>query len=257
MEPLGPLIQKAQWKLRKHHSDGGIEQRSAHGCYGGWIYEPQEGAHDLGRRCPDCVAEVETRRVGEELQSTGVGERYWGTMWDALEMLDPFPALKRAADNIGSILAAGDHLILSGPPGCGKTQAAVLLIRAALGAHRSARLVNVGEAAMEIRSAFKKEGGPTEESVVKLASSPDLLVLDDLGAGETSNAAIEQRLLYLVLEKRQNRSRSTVITTNLAPTELRDRVGQRLVGRLQPLEVMQFKHGRNFRRSSGKTAWDQ
>lgn len=224
-----------------------------HGCSEGWQFDDDGRAY----RCEECHTTAEATRIEHEIRTAGVGERYWTITWTDLELVEPFPQIRVAANQISSVLDAGDHLLLSGPPSSGKTQAAVLLIRAALEAHRSARLVNLGRAAMEIRAAYKTDAGPTEDQVVQAASRPDLLVIDDLGAGETGAATLEQRILYLVLEERQNKRRSTVVTTNLAPTEIAERLGQRLLGRLQPLSTMQFRHGKNFRRPSGKTAWEQ
>lgn len=223
-----------------------------HGCSEGWLFDE----HGRAYRCPDCHAAAEAARVEHEIRVTGVGERYWTTTWDDMDLLEPMPQIKRASERISDILDAGDHLLLSGPPSSGKTQSAVLLIRAALEAKRSARLLNLGRAGMEIRAAYKTENGPTEDQVVAQASRPDLLVIDDLGAGETGNATLEQRILYLVLEERQNTRRSTVVTTNLEPQEVAKRLGQRLLGRLQPLTILQFRHGKNFRRPGGKTAWE-
>jgi len=227
------------------------EPAADHDCEDGWLY-----THAGATRCPTCQANTEAARIASEIHAAGVGERYWTTSWTDLEMVDPLPSLQAAAASISDILASGDHLLLSGKPGTGKTQAAVLLIRAAIEARRSAQLLNLGRAAMQIRAAYKTDDGPTESSVVRDASRVDLLAIDDLGAGETGAATLEQRILYLVLEERQNTRRSTVVTTNLTPQEVKDRLGQRLIGRLQPLAIMQFSHGRNFRKPDGRNAWE-
>ncbi len=234
-----------------NQSQAAPEPARDHECDDGWIYTTA-GVE----RCPTCQANTEATRIASEIHAAGVGERYWTTSWTDLEMVDPLPSLQAAAVSIVDILATGDHLLLSGKPGSGKTQAAVLLIRAAIEARKTAKLLNLGRAAMQIRAAYKTDDGPTESSVVKEASRVDLLVIDDLGAGETGAATLEQRILYLVLEERQNTRRSTVVTTNLTPQEVKDRLGQRLTGRLQPLAIMQFTHGRNFRRPAGKTSWE-
>lgn len=223
-----------------------------HGCSDGWKLNENGEAYP----CPECSASREEARVQRELQEAGVGERYWTTTWSDMEMVEPMSRVKAACDRITTVLESGDHLLLSGEPGTGKTQAAVLLIRAAIQAGKTAKLLNLGRAGMEIRAAYGAKQGPTESSEIKAASTPDLLVIDDLGAGETGNATLEQRILYLALEERQNTRRTTVLTTNLTGADVAERLGQRLIGRLQPLAVFRFEHGRNFRKPSGKTAWE-
>lgn len=224
---------------------------SHHECDDGWLYTDAGDAI----RCPTCQAASDAQGALDRIKRAGIGDRYVNTTWDTLDMVEPLPALKAASDQITRILAKGDHLLLTGPPGSGKTQAAVLLAKDAINDGHGVHFLNLGRTAMEIRAAYKTDNGPTEAQIVNLCSTVDLLIVDDLGAGESGNAAIEQRLLYLILETRQNERRSTVLTTNLTPKEVSDRLGARLIGRLQPLEVMAFRHGRNFRRPEGATAW--
>lgn len=61
----------------------------------------------------------------------------------------------------------------------------------------------------------------------------ELLVLDDLSATKTSPWALEQ--LYLIVNRRYNDSRATIITTDLTSDELARRFGYRMVRRLRDM----------------------
>ncbi|CAM4425720.1 hypothetical protein DEMA109039_19065 [Deinococcus marmoris] len=95
-----------------------------------------------------------------------------------------------------------------------------------------------------------------ESKALKRLSTPDLLVIDDLGAGETDSASVERRLLFLALDQRQMHRKPTVITSNLSPAELAAIFGGRIMARLQPLTIVHVNHRKNFRTSKGiKTLW--
>ena len=197
---------------------------------------------------------VELEAFIKELRHNGVPERYLAVEWDDLEMVDPLPDIRAGCERIRDIIKAGHSLILCGPAGTGKTQAAMLIARAAVKQHCRVRVANVGRLASRIRAAYSDDS-TTEEYETRELERADLLVLDDVGAGESGEAKVERRLLYFVLEARQNARRPTVVTTNLTATALKEFLGDRLMNRLMPAEVVNFKHGRNFRRPTAATLW--
>jgi hypothetical protein len=70
------------------------------------------------------------------------------------------------------------------------------------------------------------------------AHTAGLLVLDDLGAEVDAEATeTARRELVSLIEARLAAGRRTVITTNLSPTEIRDRFGERLTNRLVDMTV--------------------
>ena len=231
----------------RNNPNGITPEEHANACNAGFI-ELEEG---LVAKCPICQTNAEHRKFLEQLNLSGIGERYHHVEWDDLELLEPLPRLKRAGDRVLEIRERGENALVWGPPGTGKTQAAVLILKAALRARLTARIDNLGRLAMDIRAGYDG-AGPTEAAAVKILSEADILVLDDIGAGETGSAKLEQRVLYLVTEARQNQGLPTVLTTNLTPEKLGQAIGSRILNRLQPLAVIGFKHGRNFRKPEGE-----
>lgn len=228
-------------------------------CKGRGGFTVMDGSYEVGFTCPICKVERDrtdlATKVQHQVQASGIGKRYWDTTWDDLEIVKPLGDLRAASERITDIIRAGHSLILCGSPGTGKSQAAVLLIRAAIEAGHTATLVNIGRIGMEIRAIYDEPGGITEAGETARLAAVDLLVFDDLGAGEAGDAKIERRLLYFVAEARQNARRPTIVTSNLTATELRDFLGERVMNRLMPAEVMAFNHGRNFRLPKEKTLW--
>lgn len=121
-------------------------------------------------------------------------------------------------------------LVLVGPPGCGKTQAATwaafqLLMRSNF-APRCARCPKVSEQPLY--------DGEAEEYRWRCATV-GLLVLDDLGEGEQRN---EKRGAWRswvddVLTQRYAQRKKTIVTTNRTPAELTAWLGERITDRLR------------------------
>ena len=132
-----------------------------------------------------------------------------------------------------------------------------MIAKTAIRSGLNARVVNIGRLCVDVRRGYSDQG-LTESAALESLGTTDFLILDDLGAGETRNATLENRLLYLALEERQNRRLPTIITSNLEPDALVTKLGSRLLNRLQPLTVLEVNHGRNFRLPSGRDSlWDR
>lgn len=230
-----------------------LEAHEAH-CSGGWIIFQRDDGTEAGLACGYCERRRNEQLVRAAVEASGIGARYFDMEWDTLELLDPLPALRSACENITGIIESGHNALLAGPPGTGKTQAAALLVKAAIHAGFHARMENIGRVAMEVRAGYDGQG-QTEAGAVTRLSMPELLVLDDIGAGEAGDGKLEKRILYFVTEARQNARRSTIVTSNLTAKQASEFLGQRIMNRLMPLETFNFAHGRNFRVPTGASAW--
>ena len=117
-------------------------------------------------------------------------------------------------------------MLLTGMSGLGKT----FLMRA-----MAARLIERGYSVLLV-SAYtflqmaRKSHFEAENGVRELMEVP-VLMLDDLGSEPLmQNVTIEQ--LFYLINERQSRGLSTVISTNLTLKELRERYTERIVSRL-------------------------
>jgi DNA replication protein DnaC len=216
---------------------------------------------DSAFACPICKQRQDQSKRETELRSrmreAGIPPRYLDLEWNDLETLEPLPRIQMACTQLDLISLEGESLLLHGPPGSGKTQAAIMIAKTAIRSGLNARVVNIGRLCVDVRRGYSDQG-LTESAALESLGTTDFLILDDLGAGETRNATLENRLLYLALEERQNRRLPTIITSNLEPVELVGKLGSRLLNRLQPLTVLEVNHGRNFRAPSGRDSlWDR
>lgn len=146
-------------------------------------------------------------------------------------------------------------LMLAGPVGCGKTHLAAAIVNSVLDGWRmsprrienahahSISYINYGDnppqiaftsvisMLQEIRAAY--DGGESAQDVVEGYARTGVLILDDLGTEKMTDWASEQ--LFQVIDHRYCEELSTVITTNLTPTQLKQAVGDRIFDRIREM----------------------
>jgi len=111
-----------------------------------------------------------------------------------------------------------------GAPGTGKTiKAANLLLNwnrnnfVELISATSA-FITVPELLYSIKATYKPNPTTTEDAILQKYSSVDLLVLDDLGAQNTTDWSYQ--ILYLIINRRYESMRTTIVTSNYDLDEL-------------------------------------
>lgn len=108
-----------------------------------------------------------------------------------------------------AFLRAGENVLLRGPAGVGKTTLAKNLGLRALGAGHSVLFCTVPAALADL---LRQESLPATERRLRRYTSPDLLILDELGYIPCDTRAAD--LLFHIVSRRHE-ARSIVLTTNL------------------------------------------
>lgn len=144
------------------------------------------------------------------------------------ETFDP----SHSPDAAGALEAArgydfADGLCFVGSTGTGKTHLACAVLARAVERGIPALFVTVPSLLERIRQAYRDDA---DSDLLGRAQNAAFLVLDDLGA-EKPTEWVQEKLFALV-NHRYSMELPTVVTTNLMPDELSERVGQRTVSRL-------------------------
>lgn len=156
------------------------------------------------------------------LQQIGVGKRH-------RKPLDPrlIPQeIRDLAPRIAEVLEQGESALLAGPPGTGKTCAAIFALRAvyAAGQVEEAPTGMVWETprclfldAADLVDAFFRSQKAEPHPKVAVARNARLLVIDDWGATYESDWALAA--FDRLINHRSRELRSTIVTTNLSPDD--------------------------------------
>lgn len=142
-------------------------------------------------------------------------------------------------------------VVLYGNTGCGKTHLAVSIMRNIF-INELKNIINsdinpnrynypkwqtfkpVPDLLLEIRGAFKDGADESEQQIIEKYSKVPLLVLDDLGSEKTSEYSITT--LYIIIDRRDRELMPTIITTNLNPKEIEEKLGARIASRLSGMK---------------------
>lgn len=187
------------------------------------------------RRCHD------VRRVhdwgGDEL--VAAGKSFHPGCWrDIASGLDTVPEIYRRLFPITPARFEPEKpfVVILGDCGTGKSvTAAELIEHTARNSGRVPFWANVPEMLLKIRSTFDKDSDDSEEKLIRDYSRKELLCLDDLAAEKVSDYTVST--LYLVVNKRGEYARPTIITSNLSLDGIAQRLDDRIASRL-------FRYGR-------------
>lgn len=152
-----------------------------------------------------------------------------------------FESLKKLTDNIIQVVDEGINFILYGTTvGNGKTFSASVLLNQYIYKtcltqrfdleHPLGLFVSYPTLINDLRRQW--DAGATAPDMDKIKNVP-ILLLDDIGSGTITPFAVEQT--YLLVDYRYTRGLSTIVTTNLKPTDLmkNELLGKRIFSRLK------------------------
>jgi DNA replication protein DnaC len=187
---------------------------------------------EIAKRCMEKSKFITTpfqeKRVKQKSILSGVPLRYKECRFEN------FQGGQKIIETIKPLSNSQESAVLTGSTGSGKTHLAVALMAEYLTDDPAAPMfITVPELLLKIRSCFSEKATTTEEEIVEQYSSCEFLVLDDLGAEKESEFVITT--LYLIINRRNNYGRKTIITTNLSLQEIETKLGARIASRLSEM----------------------
>jgi DNA replication protein DnaC len=161
----------------------------------------------------------------------------------------------------------GRGLLFVGTPGLGKTHLAVGILKALIQDRGANGLfVDYRDLLKQVQNSYDRSSSTTELGILRPIFDAEVLVIDDLGASKPSDWVFDT--VAHVLNSRYNDRLTTIITTNfvnapemrseelarkndaqrvMADRTLGDRIGDRVLSRLQEMCVAIQMQGKDFR----------
>lgn len=125
---------------------------------------------------------------------------------------------------------AYENLLLYGPTGVGKTFITHCIAKELLDtAHTVVYLTSLQLFDMLEKNKFQREDTYAANEQISYMLDSDLLIIDDLGTELSNSFTISQ--LYYFIEERHHKQKSTIISTNLSFSDLRERYSERIFSR--------------------------
>jgi DNA replication protein DnaC len=241
-------------------------------CEGSGLRIVQEGGRQVARPC-ECRAE---RRAARMLERAHIPKRYehctlvdFDTEYSGADKsLRAARLMARSFVEGYPVETEGKGLLLTGDVGVGKTHIAVGLLKE-LVTERGVQglFYDYRELLKQVQNSYNPQVAATELGILRPVFEAEVLVLDELGAAKPSEWVWDT--VAQILNSRYNERRTTIITTNYAneaglmaavgesaksqagramrAETLGDRIGERMLSRLQEMCVVVEMRGKDFR----------
>lgn len=121
-------------------------------------------------------------------------------------------------------------LLITGDVGQGKTHLAAAIANHLLANHHPVIFGNITNIISLIRTSYQQGSQLSESQLLDIMTNVELLILDDLGKeGDTNHT---NSLVYQIVNRRYENNQPLVVTTNLTPGQMTNKLGSATCSRL-------------------------
>lgn len=246
-------------------------------CEGSGLRIVEESGRRVAKSC-DCRIQ---RRTARALERARIPRRYEHCTLENYSILRGADKSQKAARLMAHkfveaypIQTGGKGLLLTGSIGVGKTHLAVgILKELILKRGVNGLFYDYRELLKQVQNTYNADVAATELGILKPVFEAEVLVLDELGAAKPTDWVWDT--VAQILNTRYNEERTTLITTNyenasalaaagdatdharraMRDETLGDRIGERMLSRLQEMCVTIDVRGEDFRQTMARASF--
>lgn len=226
--------------------------RTDRDCDHGWVeaLPASDGYGPRYARCKQWEAHIRGSAQAEGLAAAGLNDAKYQAEWKDLDLTHrSWLASREIGGKISNVISQGLNIVCCGPTGTGKTQAAVLICRAAMQAGHTVMKLDWNRFLDGVRDGYNDRTQEPEGKKFDRVCGVDLLLLDDVAAGGDDNKYSSSRL-EKIITRRYDAQKPTIITANLRIQNLRELLGDRAASRVHGRVIELVFDGQKFREST-------
>lgn len=214
-------------------------------------YESKNIFNKVWSGCPTCIAEQKITEEREQVErdeherqrvwlirmgEAGIPERFRSRTLKSYIATNPGQKHALAfsteyAEQFALVCETGRSVIFCGSPGTGKTHLAIGIALHVMGLRKSAAFTTVQRIIRRVKDAWRKDSSESESDVINMLVYPDLLIIDEIGVQFGSD--FEKNFMFDLLNERYEKSRPTILISNLTAEEIKTFLGERIYDRLK------------------------
>lgn len=137
-------------------------------------------------------------------------------------------------------------ILLWGSPGNGKSHLVAAAANELSAKGKTVVFQTAAELLERIRHTFRQKNTETEREIIEALTHCDVLVLDDIGAEKISDWVLD--VMFRIVDGRYRQNKPILYTTNYKPSQLLNRLGERIYDRMIETSTIVENQGTSYRR---------
>lgn len=203
--------------------------------------------NEIKKWCYRCIQVWERKQGLTEYQVERTICKIVEPLYLDAKMSDLSVELQGGLEKIG----IGQDIFFHGPIGTGKTHAMAALVRKYVYEGYECERINFDDFCVKVRSAMSPVSTLTEWDMIEPLKNIDILFIDDLGLRSKQETDFAYVTFYSILNKRQERRLSTVVSSNKDIKHLATAFDSRIASRLSTALIIEMS-GKDRRASVAK-----